>query len=318
MCYHRFPRVLQSDNGKEFVNGIVRALVSLYGIQHRTIAAYNPRSDGKVERSIRTVKKTLLKLLEGATVYWPLHLPFVQFSYNDKVQDVTGSTAFSLMFGRLPNEAVNYEKDSLVDLPPASAEWKAHQEQLVSLIFPAISTRRRDVQEKYRQRMDSIRRKLVTPTLQAGTSVYIKNPLYISNPQMRPSSEPMYIGPFTILRRSHYGPYHLLDDMGAPYPRPVPLDQMKVLRRSRPASKVDDDGTVTAEVLKVVAHKFIKDKLFYRVYWKDGSKPQWVPADAAINATASVNRYFEERALMKQAKAQANRNKSADDFDDDE
>jgi hypothetical protein len=40
--------------------------------------------------------------------------------------------------------------------------------------------------------------------------------------------------------------------------------------------------------------------------------------DAAINATASVNRYFEERALMKQAKAQANRNKSADDFDDDE
>ena len=138
------------------------------------------------------MKNALKKLLQGATIYWPLHLPFVQFSYNDKVQDITGATAFSLMFGRLPNEPVSYANDSLVDLPPASAEWKAHQEQLVSLIFPAIYTRRADAQEKYRQRMDSIRRKLVVPSLSAGTVVMIKNPLYLANPQLRPATEPAF------------------------------------------------------------------------------------------------------------------------------
>jgi hypothetical protein len=311
--------VLQSDNGKEFVNSLVRVLVSLYGIQHRTIAAYNPRSDGKVERSIRTVKKTLLKLMRGANIYWPLHLPFVQFSYNDKVQDVTGATAFSLMFGRLPNEPVSYEKDHLVDLPPASAEWKAHQERLVSLIFPAISTKRQDVQEKYRQRMDAVRRRVVTPSLQPGTQVYIKNPLYIANPQMRPSTEPIYIGPFSIHRRSHYGPYHLLDEMNEPYPRLVPLDQMKIARKPRKkAADSESDDSDVSEVARVVSHKFDKrGALFYRVHWKDGTKPQWVPSEG-INATAAVTRYYDERKLMQQARTQARKSAGRDDENDDD
>jgi transposase InsO family protein len=313
-----FPRVLQSDNGKEFVNGIVRALVSLYGIQHRTIAAYNPRADGKVERSIRTVKKTLMKLLHGATVYWPLHLPFVQFSYNDKVQDVTGATAFSLMFGRLPNEPNSYVDDTLVDLPPASAEWKAHQEKLVSLIFPAINSRREAVQDKYRQRMDSIRRKLVQHTLAPGTVVMIKNPLYLATPSLRPASEPQYIGPFTIQRRSHYGPYYLLDEMEAPYPRPVPLDQMKVVRKKRGAG---DDGTESgsslAEVDRVLAHKVDKatGALLYRVQWKDGSRNQWVPAEG-LNATHLVSRYYQERELIRNSQRLARKSADMDEEHD--
>jgi transposase InsO family protein len=304
-----FPRVLQSDNGKEFVNAIVRALVSLYGVQHRTITAYNPRADGKVERSIRTIKKTLMKLLQGATIYWPLHLPFVQFSYNDKVQDVTGATAFSLMFGRLPNEPISYVKDTLVDLPPASAEWKAHQEQLVSLIFPAIHSRREDVQDKYRQRMDSIRRKLVQPSLQPGTVVMIKNPLYLATPSLRPASEPLFIGPFTIQRRSNYGPYYLLDEMQEPYPRPVPLDHMKIVKRR--AQVGDEDGDARDEIKRVVSHKIDKASgaLLYRVEWKDGSKRQWVPA-SSLNAAALVNRYFQERELLRNSQRQAR--KSAD------
>ena len=314
-----FPRILQSDNGKEFVNGIVRALVSMHGIQHRTIAAYNPRSDGKVERSVRTIKLSLQKLLQGADVFWPLHLPFVQFSYNDKVQDITGATAFSVMFGRLPNEPVNYNtthRDIYADAPVATDAWRQHQERLVSLIFPAISARRKDVQEKYRQRMDRVRRRVVSEALPPGTKVMIKDPLYLANSKMRPSSEPAYIGPYTVVRQSPYGPYHLLDDLNEPYSRPVPLDQMKIVRAERSAD--DADGEV-AEVQRILNHRTHRttNQLMYRVEWKDGSRNQWVPADG-FHDTAIVTRYWKEREAVKRATSALRRDGADknDDYDD--
>ena len=37
------PKILQSDNGLEFVNQLMNALVQLFGIDRRLITAYNPR-----------------------------------------------------------------------------------------------------------------------------------------------------------------------------------------------------------------------------------------------------------------------------------
>jgi hypothetical protein len=120
------------------------------------------------------------------------------------------------------------------------------------------------------------------------------------------------MGPFTIQRRSHYGPYYLLDEMDEPYPRPVPLDQMKVVKKRRGA---DDDGSesgsTVSEVERVLAHKIDKKTgvLSYRVQWKDGSRNQWVPADG-LNAHHLVSRYFQERELVLNSQRQAR--KSAD------
>ena len=110
------PRVLQSDNGSEFQNQIVQSLTTQLGINHRFISAYNPRAYGKVERIVRTIKVIAIKLLRGANVFWPLHLPYVQHAYNDKVHSITGATSFSLMFGRSPNKPIDYNNND--DLQP--------------------------------------------------------------------------------------------------------------------------------------------------------------------------------------------------------
>ena len=226
-----FPRILQSDNGKEFASSVIKSMMSLHGVQHRLISSYNPRADGKVERTVGTVKRTLQKLLEGANRdrYWHLHVPFVQYSYNDKVQDITGATAFSVMLGRLPNDHVSYLKDNFAELPQATDAWHKHQEQLVSLIFPAINVRREDGQDKMRAHMDSTRRHLKETTLPMGTVVMVQDPLYIINPKLRPFSQPKYLGPYTVYRRSPHGPYILKDATGARYCRAVNLDQLKVV-----------------------------------------------------------------------------------------
>ena len=86
-CVIGIPKILQCDNGKEFSNKIVNALCRLTGINRRFIAAYNPRSDGKVERTVKTIKDTVVKLLHGAVALWPLYIPFVQLVFNNKVQE---------------------------------------------------------------------------------------------------------------------------------------------------------------------------------------------------------------------------------------
>ena len=99
------------------------------------------------------------------------------------------------MLGRLPNDHVSYLKDNFAELPQATDAWHKHQEQLVSLIFPAINVRREDGQDKMRAHMDSTRRHLKETTLPMGTVVMVQDPLYIINPKLRPFSQPKYLGP---------------------------------------------------------------------------------------------------------------------------
>ena len=232
------PRILQSDNGPEFCNDVVRTLNQLLGIPHRFIAPYNPRADGKVERAVRTVKQTTMKLLNGATVYWPLWLPFVQLSYNDKLQELTGSTAFALMFGREANAPVAYHLNPFTDEPADVLAWRKHQQSVLSLVFPAIKQRMTEHQAKYITKLDERRAVLIRHELRAGTVVYLKDATYLPSSGTRPSHEPMYLGPYVVVRRNKYGTYTLRDGTGAVLPRGVPLDQLKVNtpRRALPAT----------------------------------------------------------------------------------
>ena len=92
------PKILQSDNGLEFVNKVMTALTTLYGIEPRLSAAYNPRTNGLVERRNKDVSLALKKFMEGAYGGWDEWLPLVQMSLNQAIGKCTGSAAFDLMF----------------------------------------------------------------------------------------------------------------------------------------------------------------------------------------------------------------------------
>jgi transposase InsO family protein len=271
------PKIIQSDNGPQFISGTIRALTRLLGVEHRLISEYNPRADGKVERAVQTVKQSVLKLLHGATVYWPFHLAFVQFAYNDKVQSLTGSTPFSLMYGRRPNSFLDFTLDPSTQLPQNMVAWKARQNEIISLVFPSIRTRMDDEQQAYRTRTDASRRRLVQEPLKVGTVVYIKDPKYLANPKVRPTREPVYIGPYTVLRPTHLNSYLLIDGTGAQLKRTVPLDQMKVI--ANPAHPVPQppDAKKEYEIDTLLDHRESKDEggLEYLVRWKGYKKPTW-------------------------------------------
>ncbi len=257
------PKILQSDNGTEFLNEVIRTLNRLVGIESRYISEYNPRADGKVERLVRTIKLTIYKLMRGSTPYWPYHLSFVQYMYNDKVQSLTGSSPFVLMYGRQPNAPKAYDVDIENMTESDYDDWKEHQLDILSLIYPAVNARTDERQKKYRKYLDNRRAKLVAEELPIGTRVTIKDKQYLLNPQLKPTAAPKYESEvYTVSKITKHGTYVLTRSDGSTLDRGLPLDQLKICTRDTDTSEPtptptqtttdssdsdDDDASLTAD-----------------------------------------------------------------------
>ena len=95
-----FPRIIQSDNGTEFVNQIVKDVTESAKIDHRLITPYHPRANGAAERTVQTAKRLIFKLIRGVKHDWSLFVPFAQYCINSKIAARTKTTPFVAMFGR--------------------------------------------------------------------------------------------------------------------------------------------------------------------------------------------------------------------------
>ena len=83
-CTFPFPKIVQSDNGTEFCNQVIKSLFDLYGADHRTIAAYNPRANGSAENAVRSCQQVLRKLTNGNMKDWDDFPPSAQLALNSK------------------------------------------------------------------------------------------------------------------------------------------------------------------------------------------------------------------------------------------
>ena len=282
------PKILQSDNGPEFSNDTVRALVRLLHVQQRLIAPYNPRADGKVERTIGTVTLMIKKLLHGTSQHWPLFLPFTQIHYNDKIASVTGSTAFALFFGRPMNQFVDYTHDeAVVNEDHLDLEsWREHQEKILSLVYPAISERVASLKDAMVKRLNQHRR-VLTESIPTGAVVMVRDPRKTSK------LEPAYIGPYTIVRRTQNGTYVALlkDQLNDLLDRHVPADQLKLISKTPRRVDQQEDNDVYSSA-RVSDHRGSPGNYEFLTYWKGYEEPTWVREEKFIDH-ACIKKYWQ-------------------------
>jgi transposase InsO family protein len=311
------PKILQSDNGSEFVNELIRALTKRLGVPHRFISEYNPRADGKVERVVQTIKTTVMKLLKGASVFWPLHLPFVQYAYNNKVQRLTGSTPFALMYGRMANTPDSYEHLPRSGQPLNVSAWQKKWADVLSLVFPSIAKRVSEEQQKYLSYLDAKRKLIIKDFLKTGTKIEVKDPKYLLAP--RPGVEPTYIGPYFIVRQNKYGAYIVKDQHGNILDRTIPVDQIKTrlhpspLTSEPPSSPLDavneaiadDKQSEEFDVDGIVDHRMEDNVIMYKVKWKGyGDIMTWEPEEH-FNDRAIIEKYWRKEDVMKKLRSRA-------------
>lgn len=74
LCRHGAPKVLLSDQGKEFCNNLVERLCTKMNTIKSQTSAYNPQCNGSVERLNRTLVGKLMKLCNGRIGEWDTFL----------------------------------------------------------------------------------------------------------------------------------------------------------------------------------------------------------------------------------------------------
>jgi transposase InsO family protein len=107
-CSFGFPRILQSDNGSEFVNSLITEIKKHAGFEHRLITPYHPQANGTAERWVGMAVKAIIKRCNGVRRDWDLYVMSTQLALNLKVSARHHSTPFSLMFARTANGFGNF------------------------------------------------------------------------------------------------------------------------------------------------------------------------------------------------------------------
>ena len=103
ICRFGIPRVLVSDNGKQFDNESFRDFCSQLGIRNHYSSPAHPQANGQVEVTNRSLLKIIKTRLEGAKSIWPEELPSVLWAYRMTARTPTGERPFRLTYG---NESV--------------------------------------------------------------------------------------------------------------------------------------------------------------------------------------------------------------------
>ena len=81
MCRHGCFMIQINDQGRELVNEVSDELHLFTGVQQRVTSVYHPQFNGFVERQNRTMKNSLVKVLEENPFKWPSIIEGVLFAH---------------------------------------------------------------------------------------------------------------------------------------------------------------------------------------------------------------------------------------------
>jgi transposase InsO family protein len=256
-CDIGFPKVMQSDNGGEFVNEVMTALKKISGIDERLISAYHHRSNGIAERAIQSTSNAVYKSIGGLNTQWDDYLPHIQHAFNTRVIELHGSSPYSLMFGRAPNGFSDYRDTEL------QLEKEEDRERrlifLNSIVFPAVFEKVGRAHSK-RQEYFAKTHRMLKEDFPSGAQVMVRDELKSAKHQ------PTFEGPFTVLRRKMSGNYELKGLDGTTYVR-----SPWVLKLVSPEimKGINVSETLYAAVDHIVEHRDLQDgRRQFRVRWE--------------------------------------------------
>jgi hypothetical protein len=265
------PRVIQSDNGSEFVNEAVQLLAEHSGFDHRLVSKWHPRGNGLSERFVQSSVNVIKKRVAGMSSDWDIYVPSTMFHLNCKYNERTKTPPFTLMFGRTANDFEDYSKEK--DEPTRleiNRELLARIKMMTECVFPSIHERVKLVTEKQKERFDSTHKLVKIPV---GASVMIKVQ------EKGNKLDPNYIGLYKVKRITQGGSYVLENEKGQLEPKNFAPSLLKMVSQD-PVKSMDEFYDVQA----IVAHKKEKGKYFYNVRWKDTEEEDtWEPQENFVD-----------------------------------
>ena len=185
ICRQGCMRMQINDQGKEFVNEVYENLHEMAGVKQRITSAYHPQSNGLCERQNRTIKDSLVKVLEEKPKEWPNIIDGILFAHRMGIHYSTKYSPFFLMYNRhsiLPID-IKYDLiDNNADKEPESNPYDITTFQAVlesaALIREATTEKAsqniKKVQAKHQKDYNN-RHSTISTTLPIGSKVLLQN-----------------------------------------------------------------------------------------------------------------------------------------------
>ena len=108
-CRHGWPKIVQSDQGREFINEVNDCLFKSTNLKHCVSTAYHPQTNGLDERFNQTLMNTLKKVVVASEDEWDI--PAALYAYHVSKQASSKFTPFFLLYNRNPRKAISFKMD---------------------------------------------------------------------------------------------------------------------------------------------------------------------------------------------------------------
>lgn len=190
------PKVIQTDQGTNFMSKVFNHALKTLKIKHVTSAPYHPESQGALERFHQTMKSMLRKHCNTSERMWDESVPFVLFAVREAVQESLGFSPAELVFGHEVRGPLKMFKETLVTPEKKPLRLPEYVSRLRSRLQEACSLARETLtstQAKMKQNFD---KKAVVASFQIGDSVLVLLPI-----------------PGSALFTKFSGPYRILEKL---------------------------------------------------------------------------------------------------------
>ncbi|GKF26028.1 putative reverse transcriptase domain-containing protein, partial [Tanacetum coccineum] len=97
---HGVPISIISDRDSRFTSRFWQSMQEAFGTRLDMSTTYHPQTDGKSERTIQTLKDMLRACVLYFEGSWDVHLPLVEFSYNNSYHSSVRYDQFKALYGR--------------------------------------------------------------------------------------------------------------------------------------------------------------------------------------------------------------------------
>ena len=166
------PRVLLSDQGTQFMSGLMKELCCRLGIARITTSTYHPQSNGCLERLHGTLTPMIRKAAEEK-LSWPEQVKYALFALRGMPARDTGFSPYEIVYGRKFPSPLSLLFDSWSDTqaPPVKlCAWLELFDKRVEVIRDSI----RDKLTAVQQRNLELQSKKLLRTFEAGDSVLLR------------------------------------------------------------------------------------------------------------------------------------------------
>ncbi|GJR04199.1 putative reverse transcriptase domain-containing protein [Tanacetum coccineum] len=96
---HGVPISIISDRDSRFTSRFWQSMQEALGTQLDMSTAYHPQTDGQSERTIQTLEDMLRACVMDFEGSWDVHLPLVEFSYNNSYHSIVRCAPFEALYG---------------------------------------------------------------------------------------------------------------------------------------------------------------------------------------------------------------------------